>query len=355
MDIPEDFLKKVAEICPTLESYLLRTYDVMPEVQTEAFEPRKLIGPGGYHSPRCIAAGLATVILENESRSEPPTPVQVSAQGAVYQIVDKNVPVYYITEDLIRSVAATELPPGLQIKDIKLPIDGFVLGIPPKFMVEYASSNTCYVFISRLLKGENTCKKIPGGHIVVENDEKLGWFYYHYEGGRLAMFTSRYAMDDFVNEAVKKYEYVDYTDNPTKGEVAIEEERNNKISNLILKLLLVLNCRNGLITCGECLRKQKIKDGRPLKTLWSPNVIGKYYKIKREKTATCNHLSPRLHFRKGHWTWQVFGNRKDFLPISALPTLPAGEIDWHGMSPEIKEKFLQSHKRDWIDPILVGE
>lgn len=327
---------------------------MIPQKYLPIFEPRKLSPPGGYHSPKCIAAGLSSVFIENQLSGYKILPVQVSAQATMYRIIDYKVPVYYVKEDMIRAVAATKLPSGIQIKDIKLPMPGFVLGIPPKFLLEYLNTDTCYFFCGALKEGENNSKLLPGGHIAVEHQAKVGWFWFSYENGRLSQFTSRYGLDDYVNEAIGKYEYVDYTNGPAQ-QAQNEEQRNEKVSSLLLKLFLIMSARNGIIQQGKLLRSEKVKKGKKICELWEPNFIGKNYKIVKERIIGGHHASPKMHWRIGHMSWTVTGKRQDFISISDLPTTLEGEIDWRGMAPTIKEKFLKSHNRIWIEPCLVGE
>jgi len=74
----------------------------------------------------------------------------------------------------------------------------------------------------------------------------------------------------------------------------------------------------------------------------------------RERQGT--HASPRIHIRRGHVTWQVVGPRTAavFIPASVLPRSKEGSIDWAHVTPEVRENFLRSHKRLWLEPVLIG-
>jgi hypothetical protein len=63
-----------------------------------------------------------------------------------------------------------------------------------------------------------------------------------------------------------------------------------------------------------------------------------------------------MHIRRGHVTWQVVGPRtgEAFVSASVLPRTPEGWMDWTQVAPEVRENFLRSHKRLWLEPVLIG-
>jgi len=42
------------------------------------------------------------------------------------------------------------------------------------------------------------------------------------------------------------------------------------------------------------------------------------------------------------------------VPVSSLPRDEEGGIRWTEVSDDTKDKFMRSHRRIWIDPVLVG-
>jgi len=84
--------------------------------------------------------------------------------------------------------------------------------------------------------------------------------------------------------------------------------------------------RTELLSPTVCERKEKVRHGHLVKeALWKPAWFGEHYAIRREASLGGTHASPRLHFRRGHFTNQPYG------PKSTL------------------------RKKLWIDPILVGQ
>ena len=139
------------------------------------------------------------------------------------------------------------------------------------------------------------------------------------------------------------------------AKVQADKELTEHVSALMLKLLVILNMERSLITPAVLERPHRARHGKILRReLWSGNFIGRGYQMTRESTGT--HASPRLHIRRGHVTWQVIGQRGAgvFISAGALERNDNGGIDWDKVAPETREKFLQCHKRLWLQPVLIG-
>jgi hypothetical protein len=54
----------------TLPEWLGAVYDHIEEWRLPIVEPRKLVPPGGYHSPKGIAAGLDSILRTNEMKTD---------------------------------------------------------------------------------------------------------------------------------------------------------------------------------------------------------------------------------------------------------------------------------------------
>jgi len=84
---------------------------------------------------------------------------------------------------------------------------------------------------------------------------------------------------------------------------------------------MVMSARPELVERGGLARPAK--KGKP--ELWSPNFLGKSYRIRHDAAASGAHASPRLHWRRGHWRHQAVGPRE-----------------------------APGHKLLWIEPVLVS-
>ncbi len=197
-----------------------------------------------------------------------------------------------------------------------------------------------------MMKSENT--------IIAEmNDWLLSncWFCWTERG--LESSVSSYWCRDGIDQMLTNYDYTDYT-NAAPDLVAQNKDSTEKVSVLMLKLPCVLNWRDNLIEPARCILPAKCK-GAERTELWAPNIIGGHYHPRRElATPAGTHASPRLHWRRGHATYQVIGKKEDLLPVGLLARDEKGEIDWPRVDEPTRARFWKSHKRVWVDPILVG-
>jgi hypothetical protein len=292
----------------TLPDWLTAIYEHIEEWRRAVLEPHKLVPPGGYHSPRCIAAGLDAILRINELKTEAErVPTEITAQAVAYRVVNQRVPVYYIAEDFCRAVAATDLPHDFTFADLHWPMPAMVLGFPANFLRECVGKESCYVFVARFAKGEHSCPFFPAAPTVVMPQAKIALFWYACPTGRLESFVSSFWEHDRLDEAVLKHGYTDYT-NGDAVKVQADKECCNRLSVLVFKLLVVLNTRPNLVEPATRLRTACAHKGKTKRELWSANIIGRVYRVIRDRTApTGAHCSPRLHWRRGHLRNQPHG------------------------------------------------
>jgi hypothetical protein len=345
----------------TLARYLAGVYDqhlAPDELKRKLFEPRRIMTPEGYHSTKCAAAGLYALLEQARlaaliSRN---LPTEITGSTFSYRVLEHDVPLYFVDEEFARAAAATELPTDFTFADLHWPQHGMVIGWPPTFMQECTGQEVGYVYAANCPAGPYRCKGRPQAPIieVPEGRSKIGWFYYTWKNGRMECFVSAYLVKDNLAQAFTDYTYTDYM-GAAAPVVQADKEFTERVSALMVKLLVILNMQPALIRLGQQERPQRIRRGGLVqRELWSPNFIGRGYRMARERTGT--HVSPRLHIRRGHISWQVFGprNSTDFVPASALPRNVRGELDWTLVTPETREKFLRCHKRLWLQPVLIG-
>ena len=309
----------------TLPDWLTAIYEHIEAWRLAVLEPRRLVPPGGYHSPRCIAAGLDSILRTNEMKTDAERiPTEITAQAVAYRIVNLRVPVYYLAEQFIRAVAATDLPHDFTFADLNWPMPAMVVGFPVKFLSEYVGKETCYIFVARFPKGEHSCPFFPAAPTVVMPHAKISLFWYACSAGRLESFVSSFWENDRLDEAILKYGYVDYTFGDTT-KVETDKVACDRLSVLIFKLLVVLNTRPSLVETGTRLRAACTRRGKMRSELWSPNIIGRNYRVVHERTTRLGtHASPRLHWRRGHLRNQAHGQGRTL------------------------------RKLIWVEPVLVG-
>lgn len=331
-----------------------------------SFEPRRISPPGGYHSPKEVAASMTAFfsnVCMEQKLGVPMLQTQVTAHAILYEIIRHKVPVYYVADAFIRAVAATDLPRDFTLHDLHWPMPGMVLGFPVKFVQEYLGCDVCYVFCADLAEGDHQpppeLEAVPfvGQHWTVQTPDKVALMFSAWSNDGLGSWVSAYRKADRVDEAITKYAYTDYTFADAKR-VEADQQATQKVATLVFKLLVVLNTRPALVEPGGIERSEKrhAKTGEITRSeLWRANMIGATYRVLRQP-GTGAHASPRTHWRRGHLTHQRIGSTKapDFIAVASLPRREDGEIDWLAVSDETRRAFWRCHKRTWIEPMLVN-
>lgn len=322
------------------------------------FEPRRVMTPEGYHSTKCVAAGLYALLTQADLAAVDggPLPTEVTGCTFSYRVLAHQVPVFFVDGEFARAVAATQLPDDFTFGDLYWPQNGMVIGWPPKFLHEYTQRELCYVFAANCPAGSYAPPhqsrapviEVPAGR------SKIGWFYYAWSGGRPECFVSAYLTKDKLAESISGYSYTDYMQE-APDKVQADREFTERISALMLKLLVIINVQPSFVTHGAqdrtTCRKHRHAAQQPT---WGPNFIGRGYRLARPSAGT--HASPRLHIRRGHVAWQAIGPRSsgEFVSASTLPRNVGGAVDWDQVAPELRTAFLRCHKRLWLQPILVS-
>jgi hypothetical protein len=274
-------------------------------------EPRRFQAPPGYHSTRCVAAGLLLLLGQGRVKDrlgEPPVPTEITAHGIAYQVIPHRLTVFFVREDFARAVAATDLPHDFTLDDLHWPFPGMVVGFPPRFMAEYRGRDVCYVYAANCDAGDYRVPGLAGCPTVTVPRSKVGWQWYTWRNGNLESFVTSYFRGDRVDEAVTNYDYTDYTGDKDAEGIEADRIATDRVSALMLKLLVVLNTRPSLVEYGRCERPQRFKHGRlKQRQLWSPNLIGWRYRPAQPGEPTGAHASPRLHWRRGHVRNQPHG------------------------------------------------
>jgi len=367
----EQYLAETYRLYPTLSDFMKHVYDefVAGRSHDRVYMPRRVAAPGGYHAHKSVAGQLYTTMFEIASKDrkhQAIMPTEVTAASVMYRVLDAAVPIYYVGDEFIRAVAATELPKDFTLQDLHFPMPGQVFAFPTAFMKEYTGRDISYVFAADFDGGEYVCPaalRFTDSYInkIIKAPATLAWQFHSYRQGAIESFVSGFWKKDPIDFALTHYGYTDYTYGP--------EERVNKdrdvtvlVNALMFKLLVVLETRPALVENGGISRPAKVckRTGNVEQTeLWSPNLIGFKYKATRHAAMpgdAGHHASPQWHWRKGHFTHQRVGSLKspDFVSIATLPKREDNEVDWLKVPDEVRAAFWRSHKRLWLEPTLIN-
>ena len=98
----------------SLSAYFTQQHRLFEDTELAALlEPRRVQAPPGYHSTKCVSAGLFA-LLENRILKAavglPHVPTEIAAHVVAYQVIRYRVPIYFIDGEFVRAVAATDDP-----------------------------------------------------------------------------------------------------------------------------------------------------------------------------------------------------------------------------------------------------
>ena len=80
-----------------------------------------------------------------------------------------------------------------------------------------------------------------------------------------------------------------------------------RVAHLVFNTLQLMLARPELVSMGS-LVKQVHKERQSVKAFWSPNTIGRDYRLRHEpRPLGGNHASPRGHWVRGFWRDQACG------------------------------------------------
>jgi len=367
------YTAEAAKRWPDLPSYCKMIYEERIENRPSGqlpirqwFEPKRLVPPGGYHSPKVVSAMLYSTLFEvaeRDRRNLPIMPTEVTLQSIYYRILNHQVPIFYFAEDFVRAVAATDLPKDIFIGDIHWPMPAMVFAFPNLFMRSYTGRDVTYVYGADFPSGEYRPPAwLPlteiGARPIIATPDRLAFAYQTREQGVMGGYVTALYKKDLLRD-VNKYGYTDYT-NASPAQVASDDEQCQLVVKLVLKLLVVLSTRQQYIERDSIQRPAK-KNQRTGKQeqheLWTPNMVGFHFKPQRLAQEGI-HASPHWHWRRGHVTHQRHGPVEGFISISTLPRISEGpdkgEVNWLDVSPEMRAAFWACHQRHWLEPMLIN-
>lgn len=301
--------------------------------------PRRIIPPGGYLNPRLYSITLRAELQESFD-SEFNMLAHLTGILSSYKLLEMGVPTYFVRSEFAQAVAQTKPPEDFLLSEIKWPLDGMLFCLPIDFSIKTFGFLVPFIAVTRVPKGNYPQDvKLPDmgrlpyefGKVWNEADRLLMVYPCFPSTGMPVEYTGAFNLTDNINkirearfedatyyeeqnhpESFEHYEKVrsGSTGLPTNEQ---DKELQQKVMFFTIKLMLALTARPGVIQNGHKTRKEsliKCKKTKMRDALWSPNTIGWEYRAQRisgTSTGTGSHLSPRMHWRVGHWHTVRFG------------------------------------------------
>lgn len=303
--------------------------------------PRRYTPPNGYENPQLYSGSIINVLMRLATNNISQDFISGTIATIASQLVEYQVPTFFIMEDFARAVAATE-PPDYAISDIHFPMPAMVFMLPLAFTREYSGYDCRMMAVAKVPIGQYPKQEHIGelGIIrkVVNDCERFMAHYLVPIDGIEVDYTATYPTEKKISQVTVEGSRV-IADNwdvyAAKMGLTLRDEKqdsefNTKMNAFALRLLLAMTARPNLIEKGVCLREEKVKKhGKGYDALWTPNTVGRGYRlvynrdIDRKEVESGVHV--RMHWRRGHFRKQPYGMRD-----------------------------TPQYKVIWIDPILVN-
>jgi hypothetical protein len=335
--------------------------------------PRRYINPHDYVNPRIMAAQMTSQWVRYAKEGKKALYGDQAFTGTLTvcdKLMQNEVPTYFVSKELLKAVAATDIPKDFTLNEITWPFPAMAFVLPISFMREFTGYVTPFVSYAVVPPGINVLEGSSDKTPILNDKGQplLNMWYITFHGGNQPVdYVGQFTLNSNMYDVANCKEFKDCSaDHPLRDLLhetfynSVEPEPQqehvliNKLHAIIPSLLLLLTSRPKLLESTNTLERpaRVRKNGKSLDALWSPNFIGQAYRIPIANDDGAGVKRP--HLRRGHYTWQVRGNRQDIYSISRMPLLKEGGIDWDMVSPEQREKFLASHERKLIDAIWVN-
>ena len=220
------------------------------------------------------------------------------------------VPIFWLSREIIKALKLTTLPVTLNLATMKLPFEGAVFMLP-KSSLSYQSDATevvCASYARAAMREEipsinpAAIKTITGrGDFSVFagllNGRLLNWSQPWEQPLDITQLDT--TIQDTPNTTLETTFQHDVT--------ADDKHLMARVAHLVFNTLQLMLARPDLVSVGS-LVKQVHNKKNSIKTFWTPNIIGKDYRLGRESQPLGgSHASPRGHWVRGFWRDQACG------------------------------------------------
>ena len=273
---------------------------------------------GQYYSPKYLACQLVGVTekLERgmEGRSEQFEFMVVS------HLARFAVPQYWLSTDIAQAIRQTAPPGDIEWYDMPLPFEAAAFHLPKGTLTHSVDGDVPFVAYARIkagieyrspLLGRRTYGSTDGGMIFMALTVRGG--YLMHWNLPLEAFGRKIQLPD-IDQLVQRYTSGD--DKHRSGVWFLEQpdmspEDNSlmaEAAHYVFGTLLLMDARPDLVTHGSMQKRVPGKRGVAPREFWHPNVVGEFYRIRREgESLGGTHASPRFHWVKGHYKHVAYG------------------------------------------------
>lgn len=280
-----------------------------------------------FGDPAVPAAAFTLAAEAVRTRGAAVTHVQQLAA----RLAENKMPTIFIDPAFARAALLSPPPADLIWADVKLPHEQAVV-ILPRGAVKFPNGNDVeFIAYARIPRGEVFTPL--GSSRMMRFEEADAFLIYTADANDPAFAGDERSLRSDLQPTLESIHYTPeqmfFNDNDGGGSSdefdlyqTLDDYRlSEQITSLLFSILLAVTARPMLIETGRRQGKHK-KSGRPI---WTPNVVGRGYRHRSEPSGDSSGGTVRMHWRRGHYRQQPFGEgRRDHKIIWIEPTLIGG-------------------------------
>ena len=220
------------------------------------------------------------------------------------------VPIFWLGREVIEALKLTTLPVTLDLTRMKLPFEAAVFMLP-KGSLTYESEATDVVCASyaRAAIREEIPSINPAAAETITGRGDFSVFAGMLNG---LLVNWSHPWEQPLEIAQLDATIQDTQDSPLRTPFQTDITTYGKhfmarVAHLVFNTLQLMLARPELVSMGSLVKQVHSKKSS-LKTFWTPNIIGKDYRLRRESQPLGgSHASPRGHWVRGFWRDQACG------------------------------------------------
>jgi hypothetical protein len=288
--------------------------DIASAFETENPAEWKLLYPriykdvGRYHSAREVAVDLSVALyyalMETDLDPGNLATNDKLALIAASDIVEKSVPVYYVAPQLVEAIVQTQPPEPLDWQNMHLPFESAAF-VFPKGTLLHATGGECgFLWYSRMRAGKSYYHPFfPQMNFQVPEDRL---FFRTTLSDSLESLSLNVTASSSPRLHLNDLSAPDIESSEPRASVlnATDKEILGSAISLSMGVLLAMLTRPDLLSKGKSASKRTTGGSE----FWTPNIIGRSYRaVIHSGPKGESGISPRMHWRRGHFRSQPYG------------------------------------------------
>jgi len=265
-----------------------------------------------YYSAKLVAYFLLTVAFKIEQPYffiYTPTTETVEAIWAS-RLAAYRVPIFWLSREITEALKLTTLPATLDFTTMKLPFEAAVFMLPKGSLIyQSEASDVVCVSYARAAMSEEIPSINPAAIKSITGRGDFSVF-----AGMLSglLLNWSHPWEQPLDIAELDATIQDTPNSPPQTQFQYKLDTYAKlfmarVAHLVFNTVQLMLSRPELVSNGS-LVKQVHNKRHSIKAFWTPNIIGKDYRLRQESQSLGGtHASPRGHWVRGFWRDQACG------------------------------------------------